>query len=50
MSAAEECVLLIVRAVNAWLAATGHKTRISARDIVVTQRDRRFILAFEVEE
>ena len=50
MSAADECILLIVRAVNAWLAATGHRTRISARDIVVTHRDGRFFLAFEVQE
>ncbi len=36
---AEEAISLIVRAINAWLRATGHAERIAAHDIVVTRRD-----------
>lgn len=55
MKPAEEAISLLVRSINAWLAATGQTSRVEARDITVTRlRDNTgrpaFILAFREKE
>lgn len=50
MSTAEQAIMLIIRAVNVWLAAAGHPGRVTAHDVQVLQRGRQFVIAFEVEE
>lgn len=50
MDMKRETMMLIVRALNAWLAAVGSSETVSAADIVVTRRGNRLFLAFEVRE
>lgn len=47
MSAAEQAIQLVVRALNIWLAATGNPARISASDVTITQRNGVWFMAFQ---
>ncbi len=50
MTIQQETMALIVRALNAWLKATGNNMRIEARDVVVTIRDGVIFLAFPTSQ
>lgn len=50
MSAQELAIVAIINAINAWLAITGSRARIAARDVRVTHYDDRMVLDFKVTD
>ena len=47
---AYDAICLIVRSINVWLALIGKAARVSAADVVVTERGGVLFLAFPLEQ